>query len=40
MRRSLVDSANLADTDTDTDTGTLRGDLLALFRPQSVGQAQ
>ena len=34
MKRSLVDNDNLA------DTGTLRGDLLALFRPQSVEQAQ
>lgn len=34
MKRGLVDNDNLA------DTGTLRGDLLALFRPQSVQQAE
>lgn len=34
MKRSLVDLEQLA------DTGTLRGDLLALFRPQSVEQAE
>ena len=34
MKRSLVDLDQLA------DTGTLRGDLLALFRPQSVEQAE
>nr|GEU29192.1 hypothetical protein [Tanacetum cinerariifolium] len=34
MKRSLVNSENLA------DTGSLRGDLLALFRPQSVEQVQ
>lgn len=34
MKRSLVDLNLLA------DTGTLRGDLLALFRPQSVEQAE
>lgn len=34
MKRSLVDLEQLA------DTGTLRGDLLALFRPQSVGEAE
>jgi AcrR family transcriptional regulator len=34
MKRSLVDPEQLA------DTGTLRGDLLALFRPQSVEQAE
>lgn len=34
MKRSLVDLEQLA------DTGTLRGDLLALFKPQSVEQAE
>ena len=34
MKRSLVDLDQLA------DTGTLRGDLLALFKPQSVGEAE
>lgn len=34
MKRGLVDNDNLA------DTGSLRGDLLALFRPQSVQQAE
>ena len=34
MKRSLVDTANLA------DTGSLRGDLLALFRQQSVQEAE
>ncbi|MET0321937.1 MAG: TetR/AcrR family transcriptional regulator [Duganella sp.] len=34
LKRSLVDLEQLA------DTGTLRGDLLALFRPQSVEQAE
>ncbi|WP_051972272.1 TetR/AcrR family transcriptional regulator [Massilia sp. 9096] len=34
MKRSLIDLDQLP------DTGTLRGDLLALFRPQSVEQAE
>lgn len=34
MKRDQVDLANLP------DTGTLRGDLLALFRPQSVEQTE